>query len=135
MMCSVTRIRSRLRHLPQLRRLLRNSGDLFHRCRSSLAEGEHTIAFVSSFPFCFAVPMHVSSRSPLVHCSCSPCAYGQGFPSLTLTRACVPSMCSAPLRSVQPQPTLGRPHRPATGTARSLLLQPAVRLEPKEEER
>jgi hypothetical protein len=63
-MGSVTRIRRRLRHLPQLRRVLRNSGEFFHRRRSSLAEGEHIIAFVSSFPFCFAVPVHVLRSSP-----------------------------------------------------------------------
>jgi hypothetical protein len=51
----IARIRRRLRHLPQLRRLLRNSGELFCHHHSSLAEGEHTIAFVSSFPFRFAI--------------------------------------------------------------------------------
>jgi hypothetical protein len=42
-----------------------NSGELFRRHCSSLAEGEHTIAFVSSFPFRFAVPVHVWMSSPL----------------------------------------------------------------------
>jgi hypothetical protein len=62
--CSVTRIRRGLRRLPQLRRLLRNSGELFRRRRSSLAEGEHTIAFVSSIPFRFAVQSTVSWSFP-----------------------------------------------------------------------
>jgi hypothetical protein len=58
------RIRRRLRRLPRLRRLLRNSGEPFHRHRSSLAEGEHTIVFVSSFPFRFAVPVRVWRSFP-----------------------------------------------------------------------
>jgi hypothetical protein len=66
MMCSVTRIRRRLRHLPQLRRLLSNSGELFRRHRSSLAEGEHTIAFVSSISFRFAFQSTVFGRSYLI---------------------------------------------------------------------
>jgi hypothetical protein len=58
-MGSVTRIRRRLRHLPQLRRVLCNSGELFHRRRSSLADGEHIITFVSSFPFHFVISVHI----------------------------------------------------------------------------
>jgi hypothetical protein len=61
----VMRIRRRLRWLPRLRRLLRNSGELFRRRRSSLVEGEHIIAFVSPFPFRFVVPVHVLRSSPL----------------------------------------------------------------------
>jgi hypothetical protein len=38
---------------PNSGELLSNSDELFRRRRSSLAEGEHTIAFVSSFPFPF----------------------------------------------------------------------------------
>jgi hypothetical protein len=48
--------------------LLSNSGELFHRRRSSLAKGEHTIAFVSSIPFRFAIQSTVSwlfSSNPL----------------------------------------------------------------------
>jgi hypothetical protein len=41
-----------------------NSGELFCHCRSSLAEGEHTIAFVSSFPFHFAIQSIVSWSFP-----------------------------------------------------------------------
>jgi hypothetical protein len=63
-MCSVTRIWRWLCRLPQLRRLLRNSGELFRRHCSSLAEGEHTIAFVSSFPFHFAFTMRVWRSFP-----------------------------------------------------------------------
>jgi hypothetical protein len=63
-MCSITRIRRRLRHLRQVRRLLSNSGGLFHRRRSSLAEGEHTITFVSSIPFRFAIQSTVSLSFP-----------------------------------------------------------------------
>jgi hypothetical protein len=63
-MCSVTRIRRRLHHLPQLRQLLSNSGELFRCRRSSLTEGEHTIAFVSSFPFRFAIPVRIWMSSP-----------------------------------------------------------------------
>jgi hypothetical protein len=44
--------------------LLSNSGELFRHRRSSLAEGEHTIAFVSSFPFRFAVQSTVSWSFP-----------------------------------------------------------------------
>jgi hypothetical protein len=50
--------------VPQLRRLLRNSGELFCCRRSSLAEGEHTIAFVSSIPFHFAIQSTVSWSFP-----------------------------------------------------------------------
>jgi hypothetical protein len=60
----IARFWCRLRHLPQLRRLLRNSGELFSRRRSSLAEGEHTITFVSSIPFRFAVQSTVSWSFP-----------------------------------------------------------------------
>jgi hypothetical protein len=41
-----------------------HSGELFRCHRSSLAEGEHTIAFVSSFPFRLVVPVHVWRSSP-----------------------------------------------------------------------
>jgi hypothetical protein len=41
-----------------------NSGELFRRRRSSLAEGEHTIAFVSSIPFRFVVQSTVSWLFP-----------------------------------------------------------------------
>jgi hypothetical protein len=73
MMGSVTRIRCRLRHLPQLRRLLRNSGKLFRSHRSSLAESDHTIAFVSSFPFRFAIQSTITWSSPSnpFHPTCS----------------------------------------------------------------
>jgi hypothetical protein len=60
----IARIRRRLRHLPQLRRLLSNSGKLFRHRRSSLAEGEHTIVFVSSIPFHFAIQSTVSWSFP-----------------------------------------------------------------------
>jgi hypothetical protein len=43
---------------PNSSELLSNSGELFRRRRSSLAKGEHTIAFVSSFPFRFAVELY-----------------------------------------------------------------------------
>jgi hypothetical protein len=60
----IARFRCWPRHLPQLRRLLRNSGELFRRRRSSLAEGEHTIAFVSSIPFHFSIQSTISWSSP-----------------------------------------------------------------------
>jgi hypothetical protein len=64
----IAQFRCRLRHLPQLRRLLRNSDELFHRRRSSLAEAEHTIAFASSFPFHFVVPVRVWMSFPSNPC-------------------------------------------------------------------
>jgi hypothetical protein len=75
----ITRFRCRLRHLPQRRWLLSNSDEPFRRHRSSLVEGEHTIAFVSLFPFCFSVQSTVSWSSssnpcyPLCLCTAALC--------------------------------------------------------------
>jgi hypothetical protein len=92
----VTRIRRRLRHLPQLRQLLRNSGELFRRRRSSLVEGEHIIAFVSSFRFRFAIPVHVWRSSPSnLYLSSSLCSVAVKRGAVQLC-CCHPSAVAAP---------------------------------------
>jgi hypothetical protein len=123
-MCPVTRIRRRLRHLPQLRRLLRNSGELFRCRRSSLAEGEHIIAFVSSFPFRFAVPVHVSWSFPsnpvYAPFLCLDLVwYTVRVHPVRASKAALPSrlparvlvLCSSPFRS-EPQPSARPPPPP-----------------------
>jgi hypothetical protein len=115
-MCSVTRIRRWLRHLPQLRRLLRNSGELFRHLRSPLAEGEHTIAFVSSFPFRFAIPMRVWRSFPsnpsfffFSLCFCSGQPPWKDLPELSARPCAWPTLdlCSAHPRAS----TASRPSR------------------------
>jgi hypothetical protein len=116
---SVTRIRRRHRRLPRLRRLRRNSGELFRRRRSSLAEGEHTIAFVSSIPFRFVVPVYVWRLSPSnLHPSSSLRIYLQSQPpwppryELLLTRLQHPAVRQRrhrqEIRDAEPHP--GNPY-------------------------
>jgi hypothetical protein len=140
-MCSVTRIRRGLRRLPQLRRLLRNSGELFRRRRSSLAEGEHTIAFVSSIPFRFAVQSTVSwsfPSNPL--CLLFLCLYrsSRRLPSAAAVLDSAASSSSPPVSTPtrSPRPplyvqslgrTLARPHRQRPEHQERLSSLPPVR--------
>jgi hypothetical protein len=71
----IARLRCQLHHLPQIwrvlprrQRLLSLSCESFCHQRSSLAEGEHTIAFALSIPFRFAVPVRVWRSSPSNPC-------------------------------------------------------------------
>jgi hypothetical protein len=128
MMGSVTWIRRRLRRRPQLRWLLRNSGELLCRYRSSLAEGEHTITFVSSFPF-FAVQSTVSWSFPsnplcllflCMYCSSqyarASCTSGPGRPSLHAQGPEPLFPCQPPLA----------PHRWTPGALPWLVAEPAA---------
>jgi hypothetical protein len=101
---------------PNSGELLSNSGELFPRRLSSLAEGEHTIAFVSSIPFCFDIQSTVSWSFPsnplcllflcLHHWSRPPCR----SPPPADSRLLQPSLPLVSTHMRSPSPPLSVPH-------------------------